>query len=1001
MDYNAFNNEYVNIKKFVEEKFIPPFHQNHKEILEHISGYTILYSNWKAKLLTIEDKSEAFKITAELHRQIENNLEGLGTLLSNKLPFTQYNQLNDFLVEYIEGFNDKLVLDQEETHFKPSEKDTVKIRSKKKVKSIAYAFGKKTNQLFKKKKKEYTWKRIVPLRNLTTHYLIDNYINKILEGTEVYVEVVGKSLINILNFQKETDTIFIHSQFPFLKEEVAANFEDTYQNFIIGVEEIIKQLNTAYDDFVSSITNELEVEFGNLQNDYNIIGTVELPSRRFNNNRKINETKNQKTKLEKSNKNYEYFTSAVIDRKEYYEDLIWFASLLIGVSYNIKKYIEPFVDKTIIPTVNSLNDQIKTSIKNIVNNTGDLENTIENEKIQLVEKLDQSLIPALINKVVSSKLSDVLTDYLKKLEQNLNEFEKDYTFVNPKSLVYRIKKDQLKEFSPKEILSPIVIKKLTNETEKTLEKFKISVSKLNATIMGLGRIVEYNLDSAKIKLKEENSEQNESIVIAKDGLLRAINKTEDYSENLSKEYRGFISSSESSVISVLQNLISLSNIDKLITIKLQVSKEKAIEEGKQRFRDYYNKAAVWFLWLKTKGLALFSASKEKIIGISSKVGLGPGQVELSEAMADYLSRVSESMDQLPYVYQRLFSNDQLTDVRIYIGREKEITKLEKAISYWLNNQISSVMLIGEKGSGTSSLINIAFKNLNPTPKIFREEFSGTIYKESDLLNYLKKLLKLDSVQTTDQLIETLNNSSERIVAVIENIEDFFLRIVDGFEALNKLMEIITSTNSKVLWITTCNTYSWDYLRKVININDYFVFNIKLADLSYKIVEEIILSRHNISGYYLEFMPTEEISKQKSYNKLNDFEKQEYLKKEYFENLTKQTSNNIAVALFLWLRSITASTEEKIQVSSEMELDFSFLKSLPDKKLFSLMAILLHDGLSYEEHSKIFNISIKSSQLLFASLSDDGIIFKRGNNYKVNFQLYKPIISLLKDKNILH
>ena len=85
----------------------------------------------------------------------------------------------------------------------------------------------------------------------------------------------------------------------------------------------------------------------------------------------------------------------------------------------------------------------------------------------------------------------------------------------------------------------------------------------------------------------------------------------------------------------------------------------------------------------------------------------------------------------------------------------------------------------------------------------------------------------------------------------------------------------------------------------------------------------------------------------------------------------------------------------------MELDFSFLKSLPDKKLFSLMAILLHDGLSYEEHSKIFNISIKSSQLLFASLSDDGIIFKRGNNYKVNFQLYKPIISLLKDKNILH
>ncbi len=210
------------------------------------------------------------------------------------------------------------------------------------------------------------------------------------------------------------------------------------------------------------------------------------------------------------------------------------------------------------------------------------------------------------------------------------------------------------------------------------------------------------------------------------------------------------------------------------------------------------------------------------------------------------------MDQIPYVYQRLFSNDQLTDVRIFVGRENEIAKLEKAITYWQNNQTSSVMLIGEKGSGTSSLINIAFKKLDSSLKVFREEFSGTIYKETDLLIHLKKLLKLDSVETTDQLIETLNNSKERIVVVMENIEDFFLRIVEGFEALNKLVEIITSTNSKVLWITTCNTYSWNYLRKVININDYFVFNIKLADLNYKIVQEIILSRHQISGYDLEF-----------------------------------------------------------------------------------------------------------------------------------------------------
>ena len=823
-----------------------------------------------------------------------------------------------------------------------------------------------------------------------------------MKESENYIGIVGKSLISLLNSQKTADTIFINSRIPFLKEEGAnSNFEDTYQSFIKDIERIISELKDAYDNYISSINSELINEFELLQNSYNIIGTVELPKRKFSDKRKLDEESNQKLKVEKSKNNYRNFVSAVIDRKEYYADLLWFSSLLIGSSYNIKKYFDPFWANSINPTINNLNIEINNAIENIENSKSDLGNTIELEKESLKEKLDQELIPSLINLVISNKLTDVLKDYLTKLEQNLNEFEKDYTFVNPKYLIYRLKKDQLKKFSPKEIISPIVIKKLNNDSEKILKSFELQISKLNSTIMDLGQIVEFNLDSAKIKLNEENSETKDSIRIAKEGLLRAASKTHSYGEEISSLFDNIAKSLESAIVDILDDLISLSNIDRLITIKLQVSKEKAIEEAKERLKEYYNKASVWFIWLKTKSLALFSASKEKIIGISSKVGLGSGQIELSEAMADYLSRVSESLEQLPYVYQRLFSNVQLSDERIFIGRKEETEKLEKAISYWQNNQMSSVMLIGEKGSGTSTIINIVLKKMKVDSNIFREEFSGTIYEEKDLLNHLKKILKLDSVNTKDELIETLNSSNERTIIVLENIEDFFLRVVDGFAALNLLMEIITSTNTKVLWITTCNSFTWDYLRKVININDFFIFNIKLADLNYEIVEKMILSRHQISGYKLEFVPTEEITKQKSYIKLDELGKQEYLKKEFFENLTKLTSNNIAVALFIWLRSIISANEEKIQVTSDMELDFSFLKSLSDQKLFSLMAILLHDGLSHEEHSKIFNISLKSTQLLFATLSDDGIIFKRGKNYKVNFQLYKPIINLLKDKNILH
>ena len=126
-----------------------------------------------------------------------------------------------------------------------------------------------------------------------------------------------------------------------------------------------------------------------------------------------------------------------------------------------------------------------------------------------------------------------------------------------------------------------------------------------------------------------------------------------------------------------------------------------------------------------------------------------------------------------------------------------------------------------------------------------------------------------------------------------------------------------------------------------------------------------------------------------------------MKKDFFEQLSKLSSNNIAVTLFLWLRSIIKADDEKIQISSEIEMDFSFLKALSDQKLFSLMAIILHDGLTIEEHSLIFNMNYKETKLLFATLADDGIIFIRDEIYRINFQLYKPIINLLKDKNILH
>ena len=71
------------------------------------------------------------------------------------------------------------------------------------------------------------------------------------------------------------------------------------------------------------------------------------------------------------------------------------------------------------------------------------------------------------------------------------------------------------------------------------------------------------------------------------------------------------------------------------------------------------------------------------------------------------------------------------------------------------------------------------------------------------------------------------------------------------------------------------------------------------------------------------------------------------------------------------------------------------------KHFSLTVVLLHDGITLEEYMAVFNISRKEAELFLLALLDDGILFRRGDRYKVNFLLYRQVIDSLKTKNILH
>ena len=165
--------------------------------------------------------------------------------------------------------------------------------------------------------------------------------------------------------------------------------------------------------------------------------------------------------------------------------------------------------------------------------------------------------------------------------------------------------------------------------------------------------------------------------------------------------------------------------------------------------------------------------------------------------------------------------------------------------------------------------------------------------------------------------------------------------------------------------------------------------------------KVILKRHKISGYNLNFKPSKEEEESKSYKKIPDGKKQDFLFKQYFSDLNKFAKSNISLALLFWLRSAKEVSGDTITIGSLRDIDFSFLSSLETPKVFTLYALLIHDGLTVESFSLVNNLPEVQSRLMLYVLLDDGVIVQKNGLYKINPLLYRQIVTLLQTKNIIH
>ncbi len=641
--------------------------------------------------------------------------------------------------------------------------------------------------------------------------------------------------------------------------------------------------------------------------------------------------------------------------------------------------------------------------------TGGMQRTLQEQQEVVDFQLIRSIIPSTVAVLYRQALPAVVSGVYKNIQEAVGTVADKRALVETNEYDSPIKKGGIDYISPQQIISFESLPKLLSAIEETKERAGKEILETQKMITEIGQVSYFNLDSALSLYEDPDEELEKAQSIAEEGLQRAIKSTEVVKEKL-QEINKTIDTAVWEVVKQFNtNLIALKSNDYALEIKLRIAKAKALERTqalKQRSLDYLKHGIPYAVRYTQQQ---YQQVSQAISSYRRRMGIAPVDGTVTTEVSDFLNDTEVAVDRLPYVYQRLYGNRPLEDVVFYEERTSETETLQKAYYNWSRGRYASTILVGEKGSGATTLINFFLKKIPPVERerydIIRVNNVERTYTEAGLLQSLSASLPDVAFPTLDEAANYFCRSTSKYIIVCENVQHFFLRKVGGFAALKLLFELISRTYKNVFWLCTCTQYAWDFLDKTARISDYFEYVVPLENIDSLSLREAILKRHRVSGYGIQYAGTVADRSRKKFLKMTDEQKQEYLEETYFEDLTQLTSGNYSIAQLYWLRSTQQVLNDTITIGSLQSMDFSFTKSIPLSQMLILHALLLHDGLS-EAHFQEMNEHKMSKEPVTAHLGlrqlrDDGLITLKDDTYTVNPLLYRQIVQLLRNKNFLH
>ncbi|GAB3337818.1 hypothetical protein GCM10027429_22710 [Marivirga atlantica] len=867
------------------------------------------------------------------------------------------------------------VKEQLALRFRIDEADSGWLKFRKSFKIVAFHLSKipfYIANLFRKDKKPLKyWSHAIPVKQLTEAHLIRPFY-KVWQQIEDKTNRLFIEKLAELKVHQQLEPKKLEEDFATLKAEATDIIQDWYEN--------------ASNEFHKA---------------YELVDTIEHDDKKL---RMAYLEKKEEEAIEDWEEQFGKWENTIHANFEDWRSKLELSALKAHLNYHkeeLEKNIEDWQNKVEKNYQQEISSFLQRSLKNFTEDGHDseaLKKLIAQLTYQSKKDLNMGLLSGFETSLSENSLLNQLDKFEHKIEERINSLEAEYVVV--KSGVYDepLPDSELSNISNHELLSFELVPLINEKIEDLKGTIFSKMDKLLVAAGDIDEIVNYVLNTASNALNEELDAADIQHIL-KEGFERAINANQEIKDQLDHLIDNTLKELDSIENSLTVEINELNNKENIAALKLRISKAKALQKSEAFNKQIRSTVSDYWDKVKAYGTVQYNWAINQVEQINRKFFSINVTDQPNREVSDFLNIAKKTIDGLPLIYKRLYAIEPLDDTVLFEGREKELERFNSAYTAWQEGHYGDVILTGEKWSGMTSLINYVLKTVKLKHAFVRLSFTGNQIDRNVLIDKFAQTLKQPDIDSADKLIAYLNGGTKRII-IVEDLQNLYLRVIGGQKALIELIDIIAATQKNIFWMVSVSLYAYRYLERTLKINAFFSYPIVLEQMDADTISKLVIKRNRVSGFKINFEAPAELADDKKFKKLNDEEKQEFLRSKFFKELHSFSKSNVSMALMYWLLSTKSVDGHSITIKSFEKPDFSFLNSLQADRVFLLHALILHDGLNVMQAARVLNMNEQKVRFMIIEMLEDGVLIEEEDFFLVNPIIFRNTVQLLKVKNLI-